>query len=229
MSVVRVAGAVLVTVGLVVGGGVAATAADGGVCTVTLQLPAVAQPGQPFTMAVVESPSCASVTGLQPFTGGGLIDSRSVTWDTGIHFTHTPGTGNFSYEGVAPGPGYYKNWLQWPEWNGSDPGYEVAFTTMTSTWASQDPAPTPTATPSPSASAPPAAKPAPLKRYTSCSVVHRDFTGGIAKAGVTKNTVKRAHHKTAHLKLRGHVKYSTALYSANRKLDTDSDGIVCEK
>jgi hypothetical protein len=59
--------------------------------------------------------------------------------------------------------------------------------------------------------------------YSSCAEVHRVYSGGIAKAGVNRNRVS-GHYRA----LRGHVKHSTALYNANRRLDRDRDGVACE-
>lgn len=67
-----------------------------------------------------------------------------------------------------------------------------------------------------------------VKHYKNCTAVHKAYSGGIAKKGVTTNTV-RSHGKTTHRALQGHVKHSTPLYTANRKLDRDKDGIACEK
>ncbi len=54
------------------------------------------------------------------------------------------------------------------------------------------------------------------------------YSGGIAKKGVTTNTV-HSHGTVTHRRLKGHVVHSTALYTANRRLDRDDDGIACEK
>ena len=68
----------------------------------------------------------------------------------------------------------------------------------------------------------------PAKHYSSCAAVHAVYSGGIAKNGVTTNTV-HSHGTVTHRRLKGHVAHSTALYTANRKLDRDNDGIACEK
>ena len=63
--------------------------------------------------------------------------------------------------------------------------------------------------------------------YANCAAIHRVYSGGIARAGVTTNTVHsggRVHHRA----LRGHVAFSTALYEANSGSDRDHDGIACE-
>ena len=67
-----------------------------------------------------------------------------------------------------------------------------------------------------------------VKHYASCAAVHHVYGGGIAKKGVTKNTV-HSHGKTVRRALKGHVKHSTALYKANRKRDRDKNGVACEK
>lgn len=67
-----------------------------------------------------------------------------------------------------------------------------------------------------------------LTTYSNCSAVHRVYSGGIAKKGVRYN-ITRYRGVTHHRALHGHVKFSTALYNANRRLDRDRDGIACEK
>lgn len=66
------------------------------------------------------------------------------------------------------------------------------------------------------------------KHYKNCAAVHQDYSGGIAKKGVTTDTA-RAHGKVTHRKLKGHVEHSTALYTVNKKLDRDKDGVACEQ
>lgn len=66
------------------------------------------------------------------------------------------------------------------------------------------------------------------KSYANCTAIHRVYSGGIAKKGVKYNTT-HYHGKTYHRALKGHVKFSTALYNANKKSDRDKDGIACEK
>lgn len=71
---------------------------------------------------------------------------------------------------------------------------------------------------------PAAANAAPsVKTYANCTAVHRDYSGGIARKGVRYNVVGSANRP-----LKGHVKFDTALYDANRKSDRDHDGIACE-
>lgn len=65
-------------------------------------------------------------------------------------------------------------------------------------------------------------------RFSNCSAVHAVYSGGIAKDGVTRNTVT-SHGKRTTRPLRGTVQHSTQLYSANRGLDRDRDGVACEK
>jgi cell division septation protein DedD len=254
MNMLRIAGVALLSAVLVAGSGVAALAADGdGVCTITLQLPETAQPGAPFTLNLVEDSDCAAVTDPTTFSYGGVIDGRSFTADDGIHFDHTIGTGNFSYQGIAPRADYWHPWIN----GGGVQGADLVVDTMLVTWGEPEPTPQPTETstpaPTPTGTTAPApqptstatppisrpapspkpttAKPAPSKqdRYASCKAVHKHYSGGIAKAGVHRNTIKHAHHAATHGKLRGHVKHSTALYKANKKLDRDKDGILCEK
>jgi hypothetical protein len=62
------------------------------------------------------------------------------------------------------------------------------------------------------------------KVYANCTAIHRDYTGGIAKAGVKYNRVSGVNRA-----LKGKVKFSTDLYKANIKSDRDRDGIACEK
>lgn len=60
--------------------------------------------------------------------------------------------------------------------------------------------------------------------YPNCTAIHRVYSGGIAKSGVTVNRTPSGNRP-----LKGTVKTSTALYNANRKSDRDHDGIACEK
>lgn len=66
------------------------------------------------------------------------------------------------------------------------------------------------------------------KTYKNCTAIHKVYSGGIAKKGVHFNTT-HYRGKTHHRALKGHVKFSTALYNANKKSDRDKDGIACEK
>ena len=61
------------------------------------------------------------------------------------------------------------------------------------------------------------------KHYANCTAVHKVYSGGIAKQGVKYNTVSGKHKP-----LKGKVKFDTALYTANKALDRDKDGIACE-
>ena len=63
-----------------------------------------------------------------------------------------------------------------------------------------------------------------LKRYQNCTDVRRVYSGGIAKKGVKVNRTPSGDRA-----LKGKVKFSTALYTVNRKSDRDGDGIACEK
>lgn len=61
------------------------------------------------------------------------------------------------------------------------------------------------------------------KQFQNCTALHRTYPAGVARKGVTHNTVgssKRA--------LKGAVKFSTPLYLANARSDRDKDGIACE-
>ena len=68
------------------------------------------------------------------------------------------------------------------------------------------------------------AAPSGVKHYANCTAVHRVYSGGIAKSGVKYNKVSGINRA-----LKGNVKHSTALYNANRKMDRDHDGVLCEK
>lgn len=72
-----------------------------------------------------------------------------------------------------------------------------------------------------------AANAASPKVYANCAAVMKVYSGGIAKAGVKNNTVT-VKGKVTHRALKGKVKFDTALYNANKKLDRDRDGIACE-
>ena len=67
------------------------------------------------------------------------------------------------------------------------------------------------------------------KHYANCAAVHRVYSGGIAKPSVHRNTIKHSNGTKTYKALKGTVKHSTALYKANRKLDRDKDGVLCEK
>jgi hypothetical protein len=72
------------------------------------------------------------------------------------------------------------------------------------------------------------AAPTAVKTYANCTAINRVYSGGIAKAGVKYNVV-HSGGRTVHRALQGKVKFSTALYDANKKSDRDKDGIACEK
>ncbi len=63
--------------------------------------------------------------------------------------------------------------------------------------------------------------------YKNCAAVQKVWSGGIAKKSVTKNRVTSAG-KVTYRALKGTVKKDDALYTANKKLDRDADGIACE-
>lgn len=69
----------------------------------------------------------------------------------------------------------------------------------------------------------PAAKP-PIKTFKNCTALTKTYKGGVARAGVTHNTVSG---KKKPFKVKPYI--STALYNANKKMDRDKDGIACEK
>lgn len=69
----------------------------------------------------------------------------------------------------------------------------------------------------------PAAKP-PIKTFKNCTALNKTYKGGVARAGVTHNTVSG---KKKPFKVKPY--FSTALYNANKKMDRDKDGIACEK
>lgn len=69
----------------------------------------------------------------------------------------------------------------------------------------------------------PAAK-SPIKTFKNCTALNKTYKGGVARAGVTHNTVSG---KKKPFKVKPYV--STALYNANKKMDRDKDGIACEK
>jgi Protein of unknown function (DUF3761)/Protein of unknown function (DUF1524) len=186
----------LASVGLaaLVGGSLAAPAfaQDGdGVCTVTVSLPATAEPGGTFTMSVIEDSDCAGMSGSESFSGGQLIsypDDRVV--ETGISFTHTPGTGDFSYPGIAPTEvGYYGIVLDGTEANA---GYEIeASSEMETTWAgtTSTPTPTPVATPTP------VVAPAPAKTATPSAKVPKGDVSALTLLNELK-VKKEAHAST---------------------------------
>lgn len=63
--------------------------------------------------------------------------------------------------------------------------------------------------------------------FRNCAAIHHAYPGGIAKKGVKYNTIHYGG-QTYHRTLVGKVKFSTALYTANKKSDADHDGIACE-
>jgi cytochrome c2 len=72
------------------------------------------------------------------------------------------------------------------------------------------------------AAAPAEAAPA-ARTFANCTAIHQVYSGGIAKAGVKVNRTPSGNRA-----LKGHVKFSTALYIANEKSDRDKDGVACE-
>ncbi|MDX6255959.1 MAG: hypothetical protein QOJ11_2293 [Frankiales bacterium] len=58
--------------------------------------------------------------------------------------------------------------------------------------------------------------------YANCTAVHAHYKGGIAKVGA-----KDKRKSGGHARYKPYV--STALYTANKKMDRDRDGIACEQ
>jgi hypothetical protein len=65
-------------------------------------------------------------------------------------------------------------------------------------------------------------------KYKNCTAMHKKYAGGVAKSSKVRNTKTVAGHKV-HAKSSHKPKVSAALYSANKGLDRDKDGIACEK
>lgn len=65
------------------------------------------------------------------------------------------------------------------------------------------------------------------KKFSSCAAIHTVYSGGIAKPGVTKNTLTK-NGKKIQVPLSGRVAHSSALYNLNKGLDRDHDGVACE-
>ena len=77
------------------------------------------------------------------------------------------------------------------------------------------------------------AKTAPAKtvkvtKFKNCTAMHKKYAGGVAKNSKVHNTKTVAGHKVR-AKSSHKPKVSAALYSANKGLDRDKDGIACEK
>jgi hypothetical protein len=62
------------------------------------------------------------------------------------------------------------------------------------------------------------------KTFANCTALNKVYRGGVAKAGVKYNKVSG---KNRAFGIR--PTFSTALYTANAKMDRDKDGIACEK
>jgi hypothetical protein len=75
-----------------------------------------------------------------------------------------------------------------------------------------------------------AAAPAPAaaaaKKYKNCTALNKVYKNGVKKSSTTKDVV-RSNGKT--IKKASKAKVSTSLYTANKKMDRDKDGIACEK
>jgi hypothetical protein len=65
-------------------------------------------------------------------------------------------------------------------------------------------------------------------KYKNCTAMHKKYAGGVAKSSKVRNTKTVAGHKVR-AKSSHKPKVSAALYSANKGLDRDKDGIACEK
>jgi hypothetical protein len=64
-----------------------------------------------------------------------------------------------------------------------------------------------------------------VKTFSSCTAVHKVYDGGIAKKGAKGN---RNQYSKKMMPFEHTPKFSTALYKANKHLDRDKDGVVCE-
>jgi len=65
-----------------------------------------------------------------------------------------------------------------------------------------------------------------VKTYKNCASLNKVYKHGVKKASSTKDVV-RSNGKIT--KKPSSAKISSALYTANKKLDRDKDGIACEK
>lgn len=59
-----------------------------------------------------------------------------------------------------------------------------------------------------------------VKTYKNCTALNKDYKGGVAKSSKIKNKGGKTKYKPY---------VSAKLYSANKKMDRDKDGIACEK
>lgn len=66
------------------------------------------------------------------------------------------------------------------------------------------------------------------KKYANCSKLNSKYPGGVAKSAKSKNT-KKVKGKKVPAKSKKSPVVNSKLYSANKKLDRDKDGIACEK
>jgi hypothetical protein len=66
------------------------------------------------------------------------------------------------------------------------------------------------------------------KKYAKCSELNSTYPGGVAKTTESKNTKKVNGKKVLAASKKSPV-VDKDLYSANKKLDRDKDGIACEK
>ena len=72
------------------------------------------------------------------------------------------------------------------------------------------------------------AKTVKVTKFKNCTAMHKKYAGGVAKNSKVHNTKTVAGHKVR-AKSSHKPKVSAALYSANKGLDRDKDGIACEK
>ena len=72
------------------------------------------------------------------------------------------------------------------------------------------------------------AKTVKVTKFRNCTAMHKKYAGGVAKNSKVHNTKTVAGHKVR-AKSSHKPKVSAALYSANKGLDRDKDGIACEK
>lgn len=62
------------------------------------------------------------------------------------------------------------------------------------------------------------------KKFRDCKKLNKTYKGGVAKKGVRFNKVGGKH-----MKFGTRPKFSNSLYSHNKGLDRDNDGIACER
>ena len=65
-------------------------------------------------------------------------------------------------------------------------------------------------------------------KFKNCTALNAMYPGGVAKSAKVKNT-KKVRGKTVPAKSSRKPKVSNSLYNANKRLDRDKAGIVCER